>query len=149
MTFYPFICFYLIQLTHHLKLMTSQSQKQKLEGSFKVRIYDDEFLVPNLIKNSRVVRNFSEREGSQLWDSSKKRIKRTLEVDNLDVVKLAHHLSKINYSKVCERRNLYQQIYQVKIIYLIYMYIICILSLCVSICITFEFFFFLGGFINN
>ncbi|CAG8454328.1 2140_t:CDS:10 [Diversispora eburnea] len=86
------------------------NSKAKLEGSFRVRIYDDEFLVPNLIKNSRVVHTFN--ENTQLWGISSKRRRRVLEVGNLDVVKLERHLSRISYNKVCERRNVYNNIYQ-------------------------------------
>ncbi|CAG8439201.1 10106_t:CDS:10 [Funneliformis caledonium] len=79
----------------------------KLEGSFQVRIYQDEFLIPNLIKNTRVIKNL---ESGQLWGSSKQRS--NLEVENLDIKKLEHSLSKINLNQVYKRRKIYNQLYQ-------------------------------------
>jgi len=82
---------------------------QRLEGSFRVRIYDDEFLVPNLIKNSSVI--IKPVESGQLWGSSKQ--KSLLEVENLDVRRLERNLSEINIKQAYERRKTYNQLYHV------------------------------------
>ncbi|CAI2169741.1 19144_t:CDS:10 [Funneliformis geosporum] len=79
----------------------------KLEGSFQVRIYQDEFLIPNLIKNARIIKHL---ELGQLWGSSKQR--NNLEVENLDIKKLENSLSKINLNQVYKRRKTYNQLYQ-------------------------------------
>jgi len=81
---------------------------QKLEVSFRVRIFEDKFLIPNLIKNSRVIKPA---ESGQLWGSSKQ--KSNLEIENLDIRKLEFNLSKINLNQVYERRKIYNQLYHV------------------------------------
>src|ERR1044071_839523 len=81
---------------------------QKLEGSFRVRIFEDNFLIPNLMKNSLAIKPV---ESGRLWGSSKK--KSNLEIENFDIRKLEFNLSKINLNQVYERRKIYNQLYHV------------------------------------
>ncbi|CAB4398324.1 unnamed protein product [Rhizophagus irregularis] len=83
----------------------------KLNGSFRVRIYDDEFLVPYLIKNSTVIVTHEEGPLGQIWGTNKQK-NSLIEVENLDIRKLERNLSKINTSQIYERRKIYNQIYQ-------------------------------------
>ncbi|RIA89873.1 Ion transport protein [Glomus cerebriforme] len=80
-----------------------------LEGpTFQVRIYDNEFLIPNLVKNSNVIIKSAESE--QLWGSGKQ--KHFLEIEDIDIKKLEQTLSKINSNQIYERRKIYNRLYQ-------------------------------------
>ncbi|CAG8581619.1 28361_t:CDS:10 [Gigaspora margarita] len=78
----------------------------KLEGSFRVKIFDDEFLIPNLRKNSRVTHRLSE-DLDFLHPKDN-----TFRVEDIDVKKLEKNLSRLDIRKTFQSRKTYNLIYQ-------------------------------------
>ncbi|CAG8639396.1 14659_t:CDS:10, partial [Cetraspora pellucida] len=78
----------------------------KLDGSFKVRIFDDEFLIPNLRKHSRIVHRLSE-DLDFLHPKND-----VFKVDDVDIKKLEQNLSRLDVRKTFQRRKTYNLIYQ-------------------------------------
>ncbi|KAF0398415.1 high-affinity cell membrane calcium channel [Gigaspora margarita] len=78
----------------------------KLEGSFRVKIFDDEFLIPNLRKNSRVTHRLSE-DLDFLHPKDD-----TFRVEDIDVKKLEKNLSRLDIRKTFQSRKTYNLIYQ-------------------------------------
>ncbi|RHZ83056.1 hypothetical protein Glove_99g372 [Diversispora epigaea] len=82
----------------------------KLEGTFEVRIYEEEFQIPNLIKNSLVLH--SHPPDYNLLDCVFCKSKTNLlTVGNLDVRKLEQNLENISLSQVYRRKKIYDMIY--------------------------------------
>ncbi|CAG8487610.1 8970_t:CDS:10 [Diversispora eburnea] len=82
----------------------------KLEGAFEVRIYEEEFQIPNLIKNSLVLH--SHPPDYNLSDCFFCKSKTNLlTVGNLDVRKLEQNLENISLSHVYRRKKIYDMVY--------------------------------------
>ncbi|CAG8482061.1 10486_t:CDS:10, partial [Acaulospora colombiana] len=96
-----------------LKRIKPSKLPKKLEGSFQVRIHDSEHLVPNLVRNSRVVHSLTTPDERDSISSMKDKNRfDLLAKENIDTRKLQQNLKNLNPSKISQRKRIYNMIYQ-------------------------------------
>ncbi|CAG8569817.1 3141_t:CDS:10 [Ambispora leptoticha] len=81
----------------------------KLSGSFEVKIYEDNFQISNLLKNS-----LKNEDGSDagMISSSKRYWDGDTSSHKIDIIRLQKNLSELNLPKIHERRRIYNCLYQ-------------------------------------
>ncbi|CAG8488519.1 6193_t:CDS:10 [Ambispora gerdemannii] len=84
----------------------------KLSGSFDVKIYDDNYQIPTLLKNSLKTEDGSNVGMLGSTSSSKRHGGDTLSSHTIDIDRLQKNLTDLNVSKVHERRRIYNCLYQ-------------------------------------